>query len=167
MPISSSTTFNREEFEEETLFSWRAEVVLNYTAAEVWEVLANFEPKISLSRHPELTRFEHISGEINQEGQLVLVDDGKSSPFYQKSVIRHVDHQRVVYFEAVDGSVSGFVDHSLYEHNETTKLVYSGYTKSQSQDNTAGASEEDIKEKINDILKAFEKTMNTVYREGE
>jgi hypothetical protein len=107
----------------------RAEVTIERPAGDVWSVLTDLSfPTVKLW-NPTVVSVKHISGKPRQENELVLVtkEEAAGAPFYMRTIRMVPNQQRVLRIDTIDGSNAVFVDHSLYELNGKTKLVYSGY----------------------------------------
>lgn len=106
----------------------RAEVTIDRPAKDVWSVLTDLNyPTVKLW-NPTVVSVQHISGEPRQEDEFVLVTKNtQQAPFYMRTIRIVPNQQRVLRIDAIDGSHCGFVDHSLYESNGKTTVVYNGY----------------------------------------
>ena len=109
----------------------RAEVIIDRPPQDVWSVLTDLSFETVKSWNPDVENVKHISGAPRQENELVLVTKDKKigrAPFYMRTIRMVPNQQRVLRVDDSDGSLAGFVDHSLYElAGKTTKVVYNGY----------------------------------------
>ena len=116
----------------------RIEVIIERPAADVWSVLTDLSVETLQLWNPGLRSVKRISGEQRAENEFVMLtkddrvlltkDEGTAqAPFYMRTVRMVFPHQRVLRIDAIDGSFCAFVDHSLYESDGKTKVVYSGY----------------------------------------
>jgi len=116
----------------------RVEVVIESPAADVWAVLTDLSLETLQLWNPGLKSVKRISGEPGTGSECVLLtkndrvmltkeEGAAQAPFYMRAVRMVRPHQRVLRIDAVDASYGAFVDHSLYEFDRKTKLVYSGY----------------------------------------
>jgi len=116
-----------EELAATLFYAARAEVIIDRPAKDVWSVLTDLSSPTTKLWNPTVVSVKHISGEAGQENEFVLVTKSTQAPFYMRTIRMVRNQQRVLRIDAVDGSISAFIDHSLYELNGKTKLVYSGY----------------------------------------
>jgi hypothetical protein len=107
----------------------RAEVTVDAPAEAVWPLLPGTLPWAERIAPGEflLTR---VSGEEDQVNEVFLVDETNAkdqSTFYQRTIRVVPSRQRVLRLDATDRSFCAFIDHSLYESEGRTKVVYNSY----------------------------------------
>jgi uncharacterized protein YndB with AHSA1/START domain len=106
----------------------RNEIVIDRPAAEVWAILNDQDPAAIQLWNPTVTQIDHVSGERGKEGEVVIVGkDTGQTPFYMRTIRIVPNQQRVLRIDQVDGLMCGYVDHSLYETDGKTTVVYNGY----------------------------------------
>lgn len=113
----------------------RTEVIVDRPADEVWAVLTDLSFDVTKLWNPDVVSVEHVSGEPGRENEFVLVSKTtlssatrtRMAPFYMRTVRMVPCRQRVLRIDAVDGSICGFVDHSLDESGGKTRVIYNGY----------------------------------------
>jgi uncharacterized protein YndB with AHSA1/START domain len=106
----------------------RNEVTIDRPAEEVWAILNDQSLEATRLWNPTVEGIDYISGERGQEGEVVVVGkDTGQTPFFMRTIRIVPNRQRVLRIDQVDGKMCGYVDHSLYEHDGRTTVVYNGY----------------------------------------
>lgn len=116
-----------------TALTSRAEFSVDRPAQAVWNILIDMNYEIIKKWNPTVTGTKHISGEPGKAGHLVSVTKSErvgeksGGTHYMKTITAIPLKQRVLLLTFPQNNNISFVEHSLYESNGKTKVVYSSY----------------------------------------
>jgi hypothetical protein len=118
----------------------RNEIVIDRPADQVWAVWTDQRMETVTRLWPAIVGWERVAGEEGQAGEVILVTktEDEGPPTTMRTVRVIPNRLRVLRIDAVDGSFTGFVDHSLYEEDGRTRVVYNGFIE------TRGVSPEEM-----------------------
>jgi hypothetical protein len=107
----------------------RNEMFIDRPAAQVWAVWTDQRMETVTRLWPAIIGWERVAGEEGEANEVILVtkSEGEGPPTYMRTVRVIPGRLRVFRIDAVDGSFMGFVDHSLYEEDGRTRVVYNGF----------------------------------------